>query len=91
MNNSFRITRKTQRREEVWEVLSFTRIAVVNQAEEERAPFARDADLGYCLGPASAWPYLDLAALERAGRDRRGPGLAGLGVRRRGPGIRRAV
>jgi acetyl/propionyl-CoA carboxylase alpha subunit/acetyl-CoA carboxylase carboxyltransferase component len=33
---------------------------------ERHAPFVREADLAYCLGPASARPYLDLAALERA-------------------------
>jgi acetyl/propionyl-CoA carboxylase alpha subunit/acetyl-CoA carboxylase carboxyltransferase component len=33
---------------------------------ERHATFVREADLGYCLGPASARPYLDLAALERA-------------------------
>jgi acetyl/propionyl-CoA carboxylase alpha subunit/acetyl-CoA carboxylase carboxyltransferase component len=33
---------------------------------ERHAPFVREADLGYCLGPASARPYLDPAVLERA-------------------------
>ena len=33
---------------------------------ERHAPFVREADLGWCLGPASARPYLDLAVLERA-------------------------
>jgi acetyl/propionyl-CoA carboxylase alpha subunit/acetyl-CoA carboxylase carboxyltransferase component len=33
---------------------------------ERRATFVREADLSYCLGPASARPYLDLAVLERA-------------------------
>jgi acetyl/propionyl-CoA carboxylase alpha subunit/acetyl-CoA carboxylase carboxyltransferase component len=33
---------------------------------ERHAPFVREADLAYCLGPASARPYLDLAVLERA-------------------------
>jgi acetyl/propionyl-CoA carboxylase alpha subunit/acetyl-CoA carboxylase carboxyltransferase component len=33
---------------------------------ERHAPFVRQADLAYCLGPASARPYLDLAVLERA-------------------------
>ncbi|MFX0577198.1 carboxyl transferase domain-containing protein [Nocardia nepalensis] len=33
---------------------------------ERHAGFVREADLGYCLGPASARPYLDLAVLERA-------------------------
>ncbi|HEY6788835.1 MAG TPA: carboxyl transferase domain-containing protein [Trebonia sp.] len=33
---------------------------------ERHATFVREADLGYCLGPASARPYLDLAVLERA-------------------------
>ena len=40
-------------------------IALHTEAERH-APFAREADLAYCLGPASARPYLDLAALERA-------------------------
>src|SRR5581483_2648419 len=33
---------------------------------DARATFVRDADLSYCLGPAAARPYLDLAVLERA-------------------------
>jgi acetyl/propionyl-CoA carboxylase alpha subunit/acetyl-CoA carboxylase carboxyltransferase component len=33
---------------------------------ESHAMFVREADLSYNLGPASARPYLDLAALERA-------------------------
>ncbi len=33
---------------------------------ERHAPFVREADLAYCLGPASARPYLDLTVLERA-------------------------
>ena len=33
---------------------------------ERHALFVREADLGYCLGPAAARPYLDLAVLERA-------------------------
>jgi acetyl/propionyl-CoA carboxylase alpha subunit/acetyl-CoA carboxylase carboxyltransferase component len=33
---------------------------------EQHAPFVREADVAYCLGPASARPYLDLAVLERA-------------------------
>src|SRR6202161_3380315 len=33
---------------------------------DRTATFVREADLGYCLGPASARPYLDLQALERA-------------------------
>ncbi|HEX3960520.1 MAG TPA: biotin carboxylase N-terminal domain-containing protein, partial [Trebonia sp.] len=40
-------------------------IALHTEAERH-APFVREADLAYCLGPASARPYLDLAALERA-------------------------
>ena len=40
-------------------------IALYTEAERH-APFVREADLAYCLGPASARPYLDLAALERA-------------------------
>jgi acetyl/propionyl-CoA carboxylase alpha subunit/acetyl-CoA carboxylase carboxyltransferase component len=30
------------------------------------ATYVREADIGYCLGPAAARPYLDLAVLERA-------------------------
>jgi acetyl/propionyl-CoA carboxylase alpha subunit/acetyl-CoA carboxylase carboxyltransferase component len=33
---------------------------------ERHAPFVREADLSYCLGQASARPYLDLAVLGRA-------------------------
>ena len=33
---------------------------------ESHATFVREADLAYCLGPASARPYLDPAVLERA-------------------------
>ncbi len=33
---------------------------------ERHSPFMREADLAYCLGPALARPYLDLAVLERA-------------------------
>ncbi|MET8424999.1 biotin carboxylase N-terminal domain-containing protein [Nocardia sp. NPDC004860] len=33
---------------------------------ERQAGFVRDADEAYCLGPASARPYLDMAVLERA-------------------------
>jgi acetyl/propionyl-CoA carboxylase alpha subunit/acetyl-CoA carboxylase carboxyltransferase component len=41
--------------------------AIALHTESERhAPFVREADLAYCLGPASARPYLDLAVLERA-------------------------
>ncbi len=36
---------------------------------DRTATFVREADLAYCLGPASARPYLDLAALERALRE----------------------
>jgi acetyl/propionyl-CoA carboxylase alpha subunit len=36
---------------------------------ERHATFVREADLRYCLGPASARPYLDLALLERALRE----------------------
>ena len=34
--------------------------------QERHATFVREADVGYCLGPASARPYLDHAVLERA-------------------------
>jgi acetyl/propionyl-CoA carboxylase alpha subunit len=40
-------------------------IALYTEAEQ-RALFVREADLTYCLGPASARPYLDLRVLERA-------------------------
>ena len=40
-------------------------IALYTEAERH-AFFVRAADLAYCLGPASARPYLDLAVLERA-------------------------
>jgi acetyl/propionyl-CoA carboxylase alpha subunit len=40
-------------------------IALYTDAERH-APFVREADLAYCLGPASARPYLDPALLERA-------------------------
>ncbi|WP_329521547.1 ATP-binding protein [Spirillospora sp. NBC_01491] len=33
---------------------------------DRTAPFVREADIAYDLGPASARPYLDLAVLERA-------------------------
>jgi acetyl/propionyl-CoA carboxylase alpha subunit/acetyl-CoA carboxylase carboxyltransferase component len=33
---------------------------------ERHAPFVREADQSYCLGPAARRPYLDLAVLERA-------------------------
>ncbi len=36
---------------------------------DQTATFVREADLAYCLGPASARPYLDYAALERALRE----------------------
>jgi acetyl/propionyl-CoA carboxylase alpha subunit/acetyl-CoA carboxylase carboxyltransferase component len=41
--------------------------AIALYTESERhALFVREADLAYCLGPASTRPYLDLAVLERA-------------------------
>ncbi|MEV0154021.1 biotin carboxylase N-terminal domain-containing protein [Micromonospora sp. NPDC050686] len=40
-------------------------IALYTEAER-RATFVREADHGYCLGPASARPYLDHRVLERA-------------------------
>ena len=59
---------------------------------ERTATFVREADIAYSLGPASARPYLDHAVLERAlVRDRRRRRLGRLGLRRRGPGVRRAV
>jgi len=36
---------------------------------ERTATFVREADIAYSLGPASARPYIDLAALERALRE----------------------
>ncbi len=54
--------------------------------------FVREADVAYPLGPASARPYLDLAVLERRSASRPGGRRLGrLGVRRRGPGLRRPV
>ncbi len=38
---------------------------------ERTAAFVREADLGFCLGPAAARPYLDLDVLERALRETR--------------------
>ncbi|WP_188990670.1 carboxyl transferase domain-containing protein [Saccharopolyspora thermophila] len=38
---------------------------------DSTATFVREADIGYCLGPASARPYLDLDVLERALRETR--------------------
>jgi acetyl/propionyl-CoA carboxylase alpha subunit/acetyl-CoA carboxylase carboxyltransferase component len=40
-------------------------IALYVESERD-ATFVREADLAYCLGPASARPYLDLTALARA-------------------------
>ena len=40
-------------------------VALYTEADRTAA-FVREADHGYCLGPASARPYLDLAVLERA-------------------------
>ena len=54
--------------------------------------FVREADLSYDLGPASARPYLDLAVLERALVDSGADAVvARLGLRRRGPRVRRPV
>ena len=54
--------------------------------------FVREADEAYALGPASARPYLDLAVLERAlVACRGGRRLGRLGLRRRGPRVRRPV
>jgi acetyl/propionyl-CoA carboxylase alpha subunit/acetyl-CoA carboxylase carboxyltransferase component len=36
---------------------------------DSTATFVRETDVGYCLGPASARPYLDLDVLERALRE----------------------
>ncbi len=59
---------------------------------ERDAMFVREADEAYDLGPAADRPYLDHAVLEHAlRRDPRGRGLGGLGLRRGGPGVRRAV
>ena len=62
---------------------------------ERAAMFVREADEAVCLDdvrPAGGSPYLDLDALERAlvaAAGRRGVGR--LGLRRRAPGVRRAV
>jgi acetyl/propionyl-CoA carboxylase alpha subunit/acetyl-CoA carboxylase carboxyltransferase component len=40
-------------------------VALYTEAERHSL-FVREADLAYCLGPALARPYLDLAVLERA-------------------------
>ena len=54
--------------------------------------FVREADLSYDLGPASARPYLDLAVLERALLDTGADAVwVGLGLRGRGPELRRPV
>ena len=59
---------------------------------DRTATFVREADVAYPLGPASARPYLDHAVLERAlVETRRRRRVGRLGVRRRGPDVRRAV
>ena len=59
---------------------------------DRTATFVREADDAYPLGPASARPYSTTPSWSgrwwSAGRRRR---LGRLGVRRRGPGVRRAV
>jgi hypothetical protein len=57
---------------------------------DRTATFVREADLAYPLGPAAARPYLDHALLERALVET-GADAAWVGVRGRGPGLRRAV
>ena len=67
-------------------------IVALHTEGERRAMFVREADLAYNLGPASTRPYLDYAVLEKAlRRDRGRRRLGRLGLRRRGPGVRRAV
>jgi acetyl/propionyl-CoA carboxylase alpha subunit len=56
-------------------------IALYTEAERH-APFVLEADLVYCLGPASARPYLDLA---RPARTRPGQAGASLPRTRRSP------
>ena len=59
---------------------------------ESAAKFVREADAAYALGPASARPYLDHAVLERALREtERRRRVGRVGVRRRGPRLRRAL
>jgi acetyl/propionyl-CoA carboxylase alpha subunit/acetyl-CoA carboxylase carboxyltransferase component len=47
------------------EVTPLETVALYTESERH-ALFVREADVAYCLGPASARPYLDLAILERA-------------------------
>ena len=59
---------------------------------ERTAMFVREADLSYSLGPASERPYINHGVLEtRPRRDRRRRRLGRLGLRRRGPGVRRGL
>ncbi|MCW2527327.1 MAG: hypothetical protein JWM76_2187, partial [Pseudonocardiales bacterium] len=46
--------------------VQYTETVALFTDAERTAKFAREADLAYSLGPASARPYLDLAVLERA-------------------------
>lgn len=41
-------------------------VIALHTEEDRHAPFVREADLAYCLGPASSRPYLDFAVLARA-------------------------
>jgi acetyl/propionyl-CoA carboxylase alpha subunit/acetyl-CoA carboxylase carboxyltransferase component len=43
-----------------------TEVVALFTEPERHASFVREADAAWCLGPTSARPYLDLAALERA-------------------------
>src|SRR3954451_13712659 len=44
----------------------YVQTVALHTTGEANAMFVREADLAYDLGPASARPYIDLAALERA-------------------------
>ena len=66
-------------------------VALHTEAERS-AMFVREADAAYDLGPASLRPYLDHAVLERALLETgAGCRVGRLGLRRRGPHLRRAV
>ena len=69
------------------------RTIALHTLEERRATFVREADESLVIGRAGAGnPYIDHAELERALREcRRRRRLGRVGVRRRGPRVRRAV
>ena len=59
---------------------------------ESHATFVREADLSYDLGPGLGAPlHRPGGARAGPGGDRRGRGVAGLGLRGRGPAVRRPV